>query len=128
MKNRGRNARSAGAMRESLETAGPCRNGGSGPAARSRWATARDQTDESPHKPGLRVIPARWRAVAQFSRPKPDSTRSRIRSSLQWHEIAQHGRDELRDRRVDVHCPLHDRVWRFRIHDVEDAVNDLVSG
>ena len=42
-------------------------------------------------------------------------------------ELAEHGRDELRNRRVNVHRPLNDCVRRFRIHDVKDRVNHLVA-
>src|ERR1700704_452970 len=47
--------------------------------------------------------------------------------SLQRHEVAQHGRNELRHGRMDVHRPLQDRARSLGIHDIENAMNDLVA-
>src|SRR6266567_4404325 len=48
--------------------------------------------------------------------------------SAQWPELAQHGRNELRDRRMDVHRALHDRHGRLGIHQIENAVHHFVAG
>ena len=42
-------------------------------------------------------------------------------------ELAEHGRDELRNRRVNVHRALNDCVRRFGVHDVQDRMNNLVT-
>ena len=47
--------------------------------------------------------------------------------SRQRPEVTQHRRDELGDRRMNVHGPLQNGVWRLGIHDVQDAVNRLVA-
>src|SRR3974377_1562463 len=47
--------------------------------------------------------------------------------SLQRLEVAHHGRNKLRHGRMNVHRTLHPRVRRLCIHNVEDAVNDLVT-
>src|SRR6516162_2129379 len=47
--------------------------------------------------------------------------------SLQRLEVAHHGRNKLRHGRMDVHRALHRRVGRLGIHNVENAVDDLVT-
>jgi uncharacterized membrane protein YraQ (UPF0718 family) len=47
--------------------------------------------------------------------------------SLQRLEVTQHGRNKLRHGGMNVHRALQHRVGRFGIHNVEDAVDGLVT-
>src|SRR6266404_1191916 len=58
-----------------------------------------------------------------FARSMPVAHRCRG----QRLELAQHGWDELRYRRVNVHGPLNDGVRLLRVHDVQDRMDDLVA-
>ena len=42
-------------------------------------------------------------------------------------QVAQNGRDQFRDGRVDRHRPLQDRIGRSSIHHVQNAVDRLVT-
>src|SRR5437016_5905826 len=42
-------------------------------------------------------------------------------------KLAQHGGDELRHGRVNMHGPSNDGVRLLRIHDVQDRMDDLVA-
>src|SRR6516164_10743860 len=69
--------------------------------------------------------PSRYRPVLkrpQVVRPMPPAR------SLQRLEVAHHGRNKLRHGRMNVHRTLHPRVRRLCIHNVENAVNGLVTG
>jgi hypothetical protein len=48
-------------------------------------------------------------------------------SSLQRLEVTQHGRNKLRNGRMNVHRALQHRIGRFGVHNVEDAVDGLVT-
>jgi hypothetical protein len=45
----------------------------------------------------------------------------------QWPQLAHHRWKKLGRRRVDVHSPLQHRVRSLGVHEVEDAVNRLIS-
>src|ERR1700685_1595842 len=47
--------------------------------------------------------------------------------SLQRLEIIHHGRNKLRHRGMDVHRALYHRVGRLGVHDIEYAMNNLVT-
>ena len=47
--------------------------------------------------------------------------------SLQRLEPIHHGRNKLRYRGMNVHRALYHRVRRLGVHDIEDAMNDLVT-
>ena len=49
------------------------------------------------------------------------------RQSLQRQKVRHHGRNEFRNRRVDVHRPLQDRGRCLGIHGVENAMNDFIA-
>src|SRR5262245_6878095 len=80
------------------------------------------------HRSSLSEMPpARWRAAPRFSSLRTYIKSPRSRRSPQRHEILQHGRNEFRDRWVNVHRAPQDRGRRLGIHDIENAVNDLVA-
>src|SRR5712671_1613600 len=39
-------------------------------------------------------------------------------------QLGQDGGEKFRDRRMNMHGALHDRIWRLRIHDVQQNLND----
>jgi hypothetical protein len=47
---------------------------------------------------------------------------------LQRSEIVEHGRNEFRDGRMNVHRSLQDLVGGLGVHHVKDAVHHLVAG
>src|SRR5262249_4655153 len=47
--------------------------------------------------------------------------------SLQWLEVIHHSRNKLRHGGMNVHRALHHRVGRLGVHNIENAVNDLVT-
>ena len=50
-----------------------------------------------------------------------------VRQLLQRQKVRHHGRNEFRNRRVDVHRPLQDRGRCLGIHGVENAMNDFIA-
>jgi len=76
----------------------------------------------------LYVVTAKWRVAPRFSRPEyAISARVVPAPSLQRHKVIQHGRNEFRNRGVDVHRPLQDGGRRLGIHGVENTMNNLVT-
>ena len=53
--------------------------------------------------------------------------RRRSGSRVERLQLAEQRRHELRHGRMDVHGPLDQRIWRLRIHHVEDRVHHLVA-
>src|SRR5690348_11574687 len=47
--------------------------------------------------------------------------------SLQWLEGTHHSRNKLRHCGMNVHRALHHRVGRLGVHNIENAVDDLVT-
>jgi hypothetical protein len=47
--------------------------------------------------------------------------------SLQRLEVTHHSRNQLRHRGMDVHRALHHRVRRLGVHNIENAVDDLIT-
>ena len=43
-----------------------------------------------------------------------------------WLQFGENCGQILRDRRMNMHCALDDRVWRLRIHDVQQNVNHFI--
>src|SRR5262245_61562487 len=105
--------------------------------------------------PGIGRMPNRFN-TAMWLWPPPTSTRSlttgvwlfclgaraRLRNQrtgsalcalvvprLGWQrcKVLQESGDEFRNCRVDVNGALDDRVWRFRVHDIEHGVDHLVA-
>ena len=58
--------------------------------------------------------------------PRPSAWRG---SSLlrKRHEFGEDDRQIFRDRRMNVHGALDDRVWRLCIHDVQQNVNHFIA-
>src|SRR5262249_14456370 len=47
--------------------------------------------------------------------------------SLQWLEVIHHSRNKLRHRGMNVHRALHHCVGRLGVHNIENAMDDLVT-
>ena len=47
--------------------------------------------------------------------------------SLQRLEVTHHSRNKLRNRWMNVHRALHNRIGCFGVHEIDDAVDDLVA-
>ena len=47
--------------------------------------------------------------------------------SLQRLEVIHHCRNKLRHRGMDMHRALHHRVRRLGVHNIKNAVDDLVT-
>lgn len=64
---------------------------------------------------------AKWFfAAAQFHLGLLTAKHVNLRSSRKRFELAQHRRDQLRNRRMDMHGALDDGVRRLGVHDVEN--------
>src|SRR5262245_66628688 len=50
-----------------------------------------------------------------------------MEASREGLEVAEHGRQQLRYGRMDVHRPLHHCVGGLGVHQIEDRVDDLVA-
>ena len=42
-------------------------------------------------------------------------------------QFGQDGGEIFRNRRMDMHCTLYDRIWSLCIHDVQQNVNDFIA-
>src|SRR5215470_4723784 len=58
----------------------------------------------------------------RFATPFADWSRS-----LQRLQLAEHGRDQFCDSRMNVHGALNHRVWRLGVHHVQEGVNYLIA-
>src|SRR5215468_5685801 len=47
--------------------------------------------------------------------------------SLQRLQLAEHGRDQFCDSRMNVHGALNHRVWRLGVHHVQEGMNYLIA-
>src|SRR6266568_3400776 len=42
-------------------------------------------------------------------------------------QFEQDGREIFRNRRMNMHCTLYDRVWSLRVHDIQQNMNDFIA-
>ena len=59
--------------------------------------------------------------------PRKPATRCAATKSLQRLEVTHHSRNKLRHRGMNMHRALHHRVGRLGVHNIENAVDDLVA-
>src|ERR1700735_177728 len=74
----------------------------------------------------------RFETAARFARSCGPAEREGLRGAVrdfgvQRLESAEHRWQQFADGRVDVHGSLHDGIWRVRCHQIQDAMDDLVS-
>ena len=50
-----------------------------------------------------------------------------LRLSRKRLQFGQDGGEIFRDCWMNVHCALDDRIWRLRIHDIQQNVNDFIA-